>query len=594
MKNIYNLILVSIVLFLHGCADDLDRLPLDELVEETTFTTNANFATYSWGFYNVLNTFDIGYVNRDFNSDVLVRSNNNNGENWLHQRITVPTNSGDWTNPYVQIRRVNIMLARIETSALSAQEQLHWRSVGLFFRSIAYFDLLRKYGGVPWIEGVVTDTDVDILNAPRDSRDVVAANILRDLTYAVANIREDGSSDNSVDTDVVNAFLSRFSLFEGAWRKYHGLGGEDAYYRASVNASEAVMAGNSLHGNYEELFNSPDLSNKNGVILYRQHVENVFTHIVTSRHRNSAGNWDLTKKAADMYLYKDGTPVGANPDFVGGAMLERDPYTEFRDRDERMLVTVLPPFKVNRVGGNNVRVWEHTGNSADREYIDLVNSLVGGTTKKLPTSNWTGFIVAQSPHFRNFNNGQGYNVTRTGYKSFKYFDELNTGIQNRDYADAPIFRLAEVLLNYAEAKFELGEFSQTIATQTISALRARGSVAALNLSNITIDPRRDAEIDPILWEIRRERAIEFMFEGGFRWDDLRRWKKMDYAAEKKLGRYIVRSDYGNKLPVDGGGTEGYVSFWPTPPAYLEYYYLYPIPSNQIVLNPQIVQNPNWE
>lgn len=594
MKKIKNITSICAFLLIFGCSDSLDRLPLDALVEDTTFTTNANFATYAWRFYDVFNPYTTGNVNQDFNSDVLVSSNNNNGQNWLHGRITVPTNSGDWTNPYATIRRANIMLENVDSPNLSEQQQKHWRSVGLFFRSMAYFDLLSKYGGVPWVENVLSDADTDILEGPRDSRSLVASNILRDLTYARDNIRADGSSDNSIDTDVVNAFISRFALFEGTWRKYHGLGDEDIYLRASALASEAVMDGNSLNSNYIELFNSASLKGKNGVILYREHVENVFTHLMASRHRNSAGNWDLTKKAADIYLYKDGTPVGANPDFVGGAMLERDPYTEFRDRDERLLVTVVPPFKVNRIGGSNTLNWEHTGDPANREYIDLVNTLVGGTTKQLPTSNWRGFIVGEAPHYRNFNNGQGYNVTRTGYKTFKYFEQLNTGIQNRDYSDAPVFRLGEVLLNYAEAKFELGEFTQQIATETISLLRARGGVAPLNINSIIPDPRRDATVDPLLWEIRRERAVELMFEGDYRWKDLRRWKKMDYAAEKKLGRWIVRSDVNNTLPVDGGGDEGYISFWPDPPAFPDHYYLYPIPSNQLVLNKQLKQNPGWE
>ena len=594
MKKINKLILVVSVLFIFSCAEDLERLPLDQLVEETTFSSNANFATYAWGFYNTFNPFNLGFVSQDFNSDVLVNNSNNNGQDWLHERITVPSSDGNYSNPYATIRRANIMLRNVDNPVLTETQQLHWKSVALFFRSYAYFDLLRHYGGVIWVEEFI-DEQSELLQAPRDSRDLVGSNILRDLTFAAANINADGSADNSVDTDVVNTFLSRFALFEGTWRKYHSLGGEDQYLRACATACEAVMAGNpNLHGVYDELFNSDNLKGKNGVFLYREHIDQVLTHTLTSRHRNSAGNWDLTKKAADMYLYKDGTPVGANPDFVGGAMLERDPYTEFRDRDERMLVTVVPPFRVIRNVGGNQRAWDFHPDPVHREYIDLLPSIVGGTTKVLPSTNHTGFIVGTSPHFRNFNEGHGFNVSRTGYKTFKYFDELNTGMQNRDISDAPVFRLGEVLLNYAEAKFELGEFSQAIADATITPLRARGNVAAFDIANITEDPRRDPTVDPVLWEIRRERAIELMFEGSYRWEDLRRWRKMDYAAQKKLGRWIVRSDYKNRLPVDGGGSEGYISFWPSPPAFPDHYYLFPIPSDELLLNPQLEQNPGWE
>ncbi len=101
-------------------------------------------------------------------------------------------------------------------------------------------------------------------------------------------------------------------------------------------------------------------------------------------------------------------------------------------------------------------------------------------------------------------------------------------------------------------------------------------------------------LNAVLWEIRRERAVELMME-GFRFDDLRRWKHMDEeAAKEKLGRYIVAADYNNKIPIQNGAAAGYISREGVPPAFLDYYYLYPIPSDQIVLNPAIIQNPVWE
>ena len=77
--------------------------------------------------------------------------------------------------------------------------------------------------------------------------------------------------------------------------------------------------------------------------------------------------------------------------------------------------------------------------------------------------------------------------------------------------------------------------------------------------------------------------------------DIKRWKKLvEYGAEEKLGRWVVNSDYGNNLPVQGGAAEGYVSPFGMPPGVPEHYYLEPIPSDQIVLNPQLEQNPGWE
>jgi len=125
-------------------------------------------------------------------------------------------------------------------------------------------------------------------------------------------------------------------------------------------------------------------------------------------------------------------------------------------------------------------------------------------------------------------------------------------------------------------------------------LRERGNVEPLDVSNIGDDPTRDASVSPLLWEIRRERAVELMAE-GYRFDDLRRWKKLhEYGSAEKLGRYVVNANYNNRLPIQGGADEGYVSPYGVPPGVPEHYYLYPIPSDQIVLNTNLEQNPGWD
>ena len=73
---------------------------------------------------------------------------------------------------------------------------------------------------------------------------------------------------------------------------------------------------------------------------------------------------------------------------------------------------------------------------------------------------------------------------------------------------------------------------------------------------------------------------------------------MEYAVKEKLGRWIVKGvdvPVGNNIPIKGGGTQGYINYWGTPPSpFPDYYYLYPIPSNEIILNPKIAQNPGWK
>jgi hypothetical protein len=203
--------------------------------------------------------------------------------------------------------------------------------------------------------------------------------------------------------------------------------------------------------------------------------------------------------------------------------------------------------------------------------------------------------LKEEPHYVDFTNGQPYSVSYTGYRFYKFSNKINR-IQNVDINDAPIFRLGELLVGYAEAKYELGEINQQIIDQTINKLRSRAGVASLELTAIPTDPKRDETVSPALWEIRRERAVELMGE-GFRFDDLRRWKKMDYAITQKLGRYITKGvdvPANTPIPVENGQTKGYIAYeGKAPSPFPEYYYLYPIPAAELVQNKNLKQNEGW-
>ncbi len=591
MKKLYIILTASLLLIFSGCNEEfLDKLPKDQLTEGTTFTTNANFETYIWSMYNAFPGYwDHSTIWRERGSDLMVNNSGTQGDPLLWQLKTVPSASSAWTNAYEEIKRANLMLDNIENGQLTDSEKEHWTSVGYFFRSYQYVNLIAAYGDVPWVDRVLTEVDEDVLYGPRTPRDEVAQNILDDLLWAESHINPDGNGPNTINTDVVRALISRFGLYEGTWRKYHGLGGEAQYLQASADASANLMADHpTLHPSYDEVFNSESLKGVKGILLYKAYEFGILNGRFSHWNRSSIGHEDLTKKALDQYLCTDGQTIHTSPLFDG----EQDAFDEFRNRDHRLYFNTPPPFRVD-TGGKNQVTWEYDADPKNREYIDLMETLTDDTHKTLPTMNWRGLIVRTSPHFRKFNEGAGFNVTYTGYAFYKYYNQISR-LQNRDSHDAPIFRMGEVLLNYAEAMYELGQFTQGVADQTINMLRARGNVAPLDLANIPADPTIDSDIAPELWEIRRERGIEFLAEGLGRVFDIKRWKKLlEYGDDEKLGRWVKNSDYNNKLPIQGGADEGYVSPWGVPPGVPEHYYLEPIPSDQIVLNPQLEQNPGW-
>ena len=604
MKKIKYIIGI-VILTLTGCESEfLDKLPLDQLTEESTFTSNANFETFAWGFYDTFRGYHVSEritFLQEMESDLMVNNSGSQGNSLLWQLKTIPASSSNWTGPYQRIRRANLMLSNIENGQLTDSEKDHWTSIGLFFRAFEYINLVKNYGGVPWIDQVLSEQDEEKLYGPRDSRDVVAQNILTDLQWAESHINVDGNG-TTINQDVVRALISRFGLIEGTYRKYHSLGGEQAYLQASVAASTSLIANHpNLHSNYDEVFNSEDLAGISGILLYKIYafgtdVRGNYSHY----NRSSIGNEDLTKKAADKFLCLDGETIHTSPLFDG----EQDPYDEFRNRDTRMYVNTIVPYRVD-TGGKNQLTFSILPDGSDfiangmthvinNEYIDLMANLTDDVHKTLPDINWRGLVVRASPHFRKFNEGHGYNVSYSGYPFHKYYNKISR-LQSQDSNDCPLFRMGEVLLNHAEATYELGQFTQTVADATINKLRVRGSVAPLDIANIVADPTRDSDVAEVLWEIRRERAVEYLGEGFGRAYDVKRWKKLvEYGAQEKTGRYIVASDYNNKVPVVGGAAEGYVSIFGTPPGVPEHYYVEPIPSDQIVLNPQLEQNPLWE
>lgn len=601
---------------LTSCNDDfLERTPLSEPTAETAFATYNNFKAYAWGLYETLAVPGYGETNSD---NISYNSTRGSGESsWIRGTFVVPdSRSGAPWDYYSYIRRVNIMLDRIDGSGMTDAEKAHWRSVGYFFRSYRYYSLLSAYGDVPWIDHVLSDDEMDIIEGPRTPRDQVAANILADLKYAEENIKVGGDGNNTINKATVQALLSRFTLFEGTWRKYHGLQNAEQYLQECERVSkELVQSMPNVTPCYDDLFTSLSLSGVAGVILYREYSDAAgVTHAISIGGTTAQSFYNPTRDMVDSYLCYDGKPRWTSPVFIS----DHNMYDEFANRDHRLWLHVTPPYVVDRSGAPDAwsNKWKFTDDPADRAYIDSLAQRVGigyGTSKErqktLPfRQGFSGGVLGQVPHYDFFLNNQPWYKSAFGYNNWKFFATyLEQGAQRNEEVDMPIFRIEETMLNWAEAACELGHFDQAVADATINKLRPRANVAPMKVSEInsSFDPKRDLgdpaypndyEVSPLLWEIRRERRIE-LFSEGFRFDDLRRWKKCSYMMKQKLGQYVRKSDFpaGTKVTVYGDGAEGYLTFHPAPDhTWPEYYYLYPIPRNERVLNPQLTQNPGWD
>ena len=642
MKKYISLILLF-GMVITACQKILNISPVSQTTDATSFITYQNFQTYAWGLYNYMDGYGVGaampsnFGSQEANSDNIMPNTILTGyETGLK---IAPTAAGAATNSltianwnFTYVRSVNLMLDHIDQSSLAVSDKNHWRSVGYFFRALRYYDLLAAFGDVPWIEHATTDTSGYVLYGPRTSRDTVAQNILNNLIWAEANIKVNGDGTNTINRNCIQFLIARFGLFEGTWRKYHGLTNANTYLNASVTYSQKLLSTlgstvSSIMSSYDDVYNTQGLIGKPGMILVKQYLSAGYTGSGSngSNHQSvrycgsNSANWvgDVAKNAVESYLCTDGRPISTSVVYAGDDSM----YHTFRNRDRRLYYTVIPPYRIKyktptitNVTGASDTLWTYDSNPDWGSYIRLMNDTLKSVNKHLPLQAFSidmksGDIIPNIPHFTLYQNTLSSPTGKIvasvanymGYYYWKLYNRLplTDGSNYGSVNDCPLFRLEEVMLNYAEAQFELGAFTQAIADQTINVLRQRANPTnwpamkmVVGSIDANFDKNRDQTVDPVLWEIRRERRIE-LFGDGFRFNDLKRWAKGSYLINQALGVRVNNATYGNKLSISGGGATGYVFYQPAATGWNDKYYLEPVPIQEILLNGNLVQNPGY-
>jgi len=679
-KSIY-ILLAAVCLLATSCNDEfLEKYPKTSLTEQNAFLEYNSFKAYMYPCYDL---FFTTYIRTNFNTThcgsqfygdfyagILSNRDNPTGNGYAYRTITPTSAGGGWDFSY--IRKINIMLSHVNEGNLAEADAKHWESVGRFFRAWWYMELVDRFGDVPWVDQVLSDTSEEIYG-PRTPRADVVKNICEDFEFAIENIGDsskDGS--NPVTLNAVLAAYSRFLLREGTWAKYHNLQGENAttLLTRCAEVSKILMdkyptlymgvdTKNPGTG-YGELWTTESLAGVPGVIFYQEYVDAIKMHRGNDYEHIAAHYTDVPQHTVDMFLMKNGKPVrNASSEYEGGK--GTDIYAEFQNRDPRLYLNIQPPYAVVAHSGaydgvNSFPTWRYAqaGDAIKggyvvkdeaeaaklRQFIDMIgpNELCvrggafgGQGMKRCPGQNWGAALTPGSPNLSN-SGSVAYMKSRTGYYFWKNYDmwEYATGSSAFCTSDKPIFKIEEVLLNYAEAKFELGAFDQNVADATINKLRDRVGMPHMTISEITadFDPDRDKgnapwltgslsryEVAPVLWEIRRERQIE-LFGEGFGFYDVRRWGKADYYINRQpCGIYIANTsipfgsgtyggtyvDYDAIRSTGSAASSTTVGGWiytaPSPlvqgGGWIDTYYLMMVPTNEIVLNPALTQNPGY-
>lgn len=495
-RDIYGVIAVVVFMFT-SCKDLLDRPPLAEYEDQTYWNTESDVRMYANGFYT---DFFTGY-GKGFDTDgaaLLAYKTSDDIVRLGSQAFltrAVP-NSGAWG--YTNVRTVNVMINRIETrmkDILTSEAYAHWMGIARFFRAYRYFQLATAYGDVPYYDHVPSDIDLDDLYKARTSRNEVMNAVYDDLKYAVQNVRP-SDGEQQLNKYIVAGFISRMALHEGTWQKYYYKNNEQAkkFLNFAVEAAEIVINSGkyAIVTDYRSMFTSKDLKGNRDMLLYRAYNSAVgVTHSVVSNSNfeastNDGPSTDLIK----AYICADGK-VYQNSEINGAQKFDLSNLV--KTRDSRFEATFYgQPDAMNR--GALV-------------YI----------TKFLPRE-------AEA----RIKSGGGVPAEYAG---------------DKNETDAPVLRYAEVLLNWIEAKAELASIGGAVVSQndidnSINKIRDRPlaaeatqrevqKTAPLILTALPDDPTRDFSVSQLLWEIRRERRMEFVFEYS-RLADLKRWSKLNY------------------------------------------------------------------
>ena len=552
--------------------DLLNNDPYDSFTKGNFFTSETNVEMYTNYFYNEWSAYGTGGASGDFYFNTLNDNQAVTGlSTWGFKNV--PASDGTWSACYTEIRRANILLENIDAVPFQKEaDKLYYVGLAKLYRGWQHFCLVRKFGDCYWVDKTLTKADEDILYGPRQNRNLVMDNLVADINFAVENMgTKNADSRTAYNVHVANAIKSRVCLFEGTYAKYHLKDNARAekYLNEAIAASEALITAGQFAltpgaEGYRANYNSLDLAGNTEMIMYKKYVVGLLYHATQDYCCGSTQTHGLSKSAFNAYLLKDGTLADPNDDH--GVL-----GTEGYDAGKPVIYHLLEardPRLAQQIDG----YLGYVGNGRKR-----YEGMPGQET------------VAE-------------NTVSTGYGITKFDEPVTPGkfrqATNGNETDAPVFWLAEIVLNAAEAYAELGNQAQ--AKKYVDMLRTRAGMEGLKLNN---DPANNMGVSDLIWEVRRERRVELMFDLNDRYWSLIRWHQLDKLDTQKYpdqtkGAWIESAEAWNvdlNSVVLTEGDHGYIECRTKDHRiFEEKHYLAPIPSGQATLNPQIGQNPGWE
>ena len=576
MKNKHISYITGIVLMIAigACKKDsfLNRAPLSDISPQTFFANETDFQLYCNQYYNNLPIQAL--VRADDQSDDKAATQINT---LLSGAYTVPgtadttkdlVGTGAYKDPngllngtgtnwnFILIRQCNFFLANYKKANVSDSIKNEYVGETLFFRANDFWKKVKAFGDVPYINTYITDTSKSMLYGPRMPHQQVMDSVLSDMNFAIAHLPVIPSQTGRINKYAALALKARMCLWEGTYRKYWPNAGDPTpYLQGAVDAAEQLMnsgkfaiynTGNPT-SDYYNLFIQEDLTTNKEAILPMTYITSILMNGFDRALGESSDGY--SKAFVKNYLCTDGLPISQSPLYQKDTTFD----SEIQNRDPRLQQSIATP-------------------GFDLLAGDIITVARIGTT-----------------------------TTSTGYMPIKgRSNSLAAWNANASTYDVFIFRYAETLLIEAEAKAELGQCDQTVLDKTINVLRTRVGMPHMIIANLVKDANSDFPTLPVLLdEIRRERRVELASD-GFRFDDLHRWHAgpLINNPETILGIHLTPT-YRAKYTYDITGVvvdaNNYVRVYTsiTARAWDDKMYLYPIPTQELTLNPGLKQNPGW-
>ena len=317
-----------------SCEDALDRYPKDRLTPDNFFHTEEECQLYTNDFYTMFPSAGIIYGET---ADIIAKTTLTSEV--LGNR-TVPATASTWK--WEKLRDINFFL-QYSSNCTDDRVRLEYEGLARFFRAYFYFDKVRYYGDVPWVDRPLASDDQELYKG-RDSREFVMQKVIGDLDFAIANLPAERQVYR-VTRWTALALKSRACLFEGTFRKYHGLQGWESYLEVCADASKRFIdeSGYAIYDSgttpYLGLFSSLKAINTEIVLARAYNTDIGLKHDVNGYLTSiTMGRPGLLKNIADMYLMKDGTPFTSQPGWETMQLPD-----ESRNRDGRFAQTVRTP-----------------------------------------------------------------------------------------------------------------------------------------------------------------------------------------------------------------------------------------------------------